>query len=85
MQIAVVLSDEQVDELDHLVPEQFSSRAEVVRTAVSSWLAERRATAVDQRYQAAYGEAPAEVDDIDSGRLERGEASPPVIWDDLDW
>lgn len=29
MQIAAVLPDEQVDELDHLVPEQFSSRAEV--------------------------------------------------------
>jgi len=74
-----------VDALDHLVPEQFSSRAEVVGTAVSAWLAERLATAVDQRYQAAYGESPAEVDHIDSGRLGTGEALSPVIWDDLDW
>lgn len=51
---------------------------------MASALAERRAT-VDQRYRAAHGEAPAEVDDIDSGRLEMGEPLSPGIWNDLEW
>lgn len=84
MQIAVVLPDEHVDELDHLVPEQFSSRAEVVRTAVAAWLAERRPTAIHERYQAAYVEIPVETDDTQrtSGK---GEPPSPEIWEDLDW
>ncbi len=85
MQIAIVIPDEQVDELDRLVPEQFSSRAEVVRTAVEAWLAERRTTAIDRRYQAAYDGSPSDVDDIDSGRMGKGEPLSPGIWDDLDW
>lgn len=84
MQIAVVLPDGDVDEIDRLVPEQFPSRAEVVRTAVAGWLAERRAAAIDHRYQSAYVETPSDVDHIDSGRLRSGEVSPGV-WDDLDW
>ncbi len=85
MQIAVVLPDEQVDELDRLVPGEFSSRAEAVRTAVAMWLAEHRALAVDQRYDAAYSERPAPADDVGSGRLRKGHEPPGGVWADLDW
>jgi Arc/MetJ-type ribon-helix-helix transcriptional regulator len=80
MQIAVVLEDEQVDELDRLVPEQFSSRAEAVRTAVAAWLESRRVAAIDAQYVAAYADKPPQLDDVDSGRV-----PPSGIWDDLDW
>lgn len=85
MQIAVVLEDEQVDELDRLVPEHFSSRAEVVRTAVAAWLDARRAAAVDARYVAAYATKPPHLDEIDSGRAGRCEAPASGLWDDLEW
>ncbi len=85
MQIAVVLSDEQVDELDRLVPGDFSSRAEVVRTAVAAWLDARRSAELDQRYVSAYDEKPPQLDDIDSGRVGRLEAPASGTWDDLDW
>lgn len=85
MQIAVVLEDEQVDELDRLVPGYFSSRAEVVRTAVAAWLDARRSAELDQRYVAAYDEKPPQLDDIDSGRVGRSEAPASGTWDDLDW
>ncbi len=85
MQIAVVLRDDQVEALDRLVPSEFSSRAEAVRTAVAAWIAERRATAIDDRYRAAYAENPSSVDDVDSGRLRKGQMPPAGVWDDLDW
>lgn len=85
MQIAVVLQDEQVAELDELVPHEFSSRAEAVRTAVASWLALRQARDVDRRYQEAYAAAPPPVDDIDSGRLQKGSSGVGDVWRDLDW
>lgn len=85
MQIAVVLPDEQVDELDRLVPGEFASRAEAVRTAVAALLAERRSAAVDERYAAGYDRHPVEVDDIDSGRLRSRREPPGGVWADLDW
>lgn len=85
MQIAVVLEDDQVDELDRLVPSDFSSRAEVVRTAVAAWLDARRSAALDERYVAAYDERPQQLDEIDSGRVGRPEVPGSGTWDDLDW
>ncbi len=85
MQIAVVIPDEQVDALDRLVPAEFSSRAEAVRTAVSALLTERRRSAADERYEAAYANQPAQVDDIDGGRQRRGQDRPGDVWADLDW
>lgn len=85
MQIAVVLPDEQVDELDRLVPGQFASRAEAVRVAVAAMLVARRAAAIDQRYEAAYAEKPPQVDNLDSGRVRKGQTSTLGVWDDLDW
>ena len=54
MQIAVVLPDEMVDDLDRLVPIQFRSRAEAVRHAVQRLLAAEHEAAVDRRYVEAY-------------------------------
>lgn len=82
MQIAVVVNDEQVDEMDRLVPGEFTSRAEVVRTALTVWLAERRAAEIDRLYQEAYEKLPPNDDGIDSGRLGRGKVE---AWRDLDW
>lgn len=84
MQIAIVLPDEQVDELDRLVPEQYPSRAEAVRTAVSGWLAERRAREVDETLIAGYALAPASIDDISSGAATAGGGEPPG-WENLEW
>ncbi len=84
MQIAVVLEDDQVEELDRLVPAEFPSRAAVVRAAIANWLNERRSTLIDDRYEAGYSTKPPEVDDIDSGRVRRGNPLP-AGWQDLDW
>jgi Arc/MetJ-type ribon-helix-helix transcriptional regulator len=83
MQIAVVLADELVEELDRLVPGRFRSRAEVVRYAVQQWLTSEHAAAIDRRYIEAYDAAPQSVDDIDSHRVQR--ASVPHGWADLEW
>lgn len=85
MQIAVVLDDEQVDRLDELVPREFASRAEAVRTAITAWLAQRQAHDVDRRYRQAYGAHPPKVDDIDSGRLHKRNSAASDVWRDLDW
>jgi len=84
MQIAIVLEDAQVEELDRLVPDEFPSRAAAVRAAVETWLGERRAASVDEKYVASYTATPPEVDDIDSGRLRKGDALP-AGWGDWAW
>lgn len=85
MQIAVVLTDEQVDALDRLVPATYASRAEAVRTAVAALLAEHRVAALDRQYAEGYARTPPDVDDIDSGRLRPGQAPAGRIWADLEW
>lgn len=82
MQIAISLPDEQVDDLDALVPGEFRSRAEVVRHAVNAWFATRRRQEIDVAYRTAYAEAPQADDEIDAGRA-TGRA--PTAWQDLDW
>jgi Arc/MetJ-type ribon-helix-helix transcriptional regulator len=82
MQIAIVLPDEQVDEIDRLVPSVYRSRAEVVRIAVAAWIADRRAREVDARYERAYLDVPQSSDDIDAGRATAGPCHP---WDELEW
>ena len=75
-----------MDELDRLVPTHFSSRAEVVRTAVAAWLEGRRAAALDERYVAAYADKPPNLDEIDSGRMGGpAQVSASSAWEDLDW
>ncbi|MDQ6909759.1 MAG: ribbon-helix-helix domain-containing protein [Actinomycetota bacterium] len=84
MQIAIVLEDEQVEELDRLVPETFPSRAAAVRTAVEAWLRERRAASIDAQYVERYPRVPQTVDEVDSGRVKQ--RSPlPAGWADLEW
>ncbi len=83
MQIAITLPDEVVDDLDHLVPDQFASRAEVVRAAVQAFLSHRRASAIDAAFRAGYDATPPKVDEIDIGRVTR--TSQPAAWDKLAW
>jgi metal-responsive CopG/Arc/MetJ family transcriptional regulator len=82
MQIAITIPDDELDELDRLVPHEFHSRAEAVRVAIRQLLAERRALAVDSQYVAGYSEHPQNADAIDSGR---GEPAQPHPWDELEW
>lgn len=82
MQIAITISDEDVDEIDRFVPSPFRSRAEVVRAAVAEWISTRRSRDIDERYRQAYADVPQGRDDIDSGRGRRGQAHP---WDELEW
>lgn len=84
MQIAIVLEDDQVEQLDGLVPEEFPSRAAAVRTAVETWLSQRRSARIDQQYEASYAASPPEADDIDSSRI-RKDSALPAGWEDLDW
>lgn len=83
MQIAVTIADETVDELDKFVPSKFRSRAEVVRHAVTQWLASERAAEIDRRYIQAYEQAPQSVDDIDHHRVRSSKV--PQGWADLEW
>ena len=83
MQIAVTIADEVVDELDNFVPDKFRSRAEVVRHAVTQWLASERSAEIDRRYIQAYDQAPQSVDDIDHHRVTLSKV--PQGWADLEW
>lgn len=83
MQIAVVVPDEIVDDLDQLVPSRFRSRAEVVRHALDFWLAHERSAAIDRAYRAAYDQSPQSVDEVDAARVDR--AGSPSGWEDLEW
>jgi Arc/MetJ-type ribon-helix-helix transcriptional regulator len=83
MQIAVVIPDETVDDIDQLVPSQFRSRAEVVRHAVDFWLAARRSADIDRRYTEAFDKADQSVDQIDAVRVETHRE--PASWADLEW
>jgi Arc/MetJ-type ribon-helix-helix transcriptional regulator len=83
MQIAVVVPDEMVDDIDQLVPSRFRSRAEVVRHALERWLAEERAAAADAAYARGYGAADQRTDDVDSHRVRSGHQ--PRSWADLEW
>lgn len=82
MQIAITIPDEVVDEIDRFVPSAYRSRAEVVRVAVTEWIAERRAREIDAHYRRAYADAPPDGDDIDGGR---GQPAAPHPWDSLEW
>ena len=84
MQIAVVIPDEMVEQLDRLVPGRFRSRAEAVRHALDDWLAAERIRQLDNRYADAYAHAPQSEDQIDSARLTAGRALPNG-WEDLTW
>ena len=81
MQIAVVLPDEQVSELDRLVPETFQSRAEAVRVAVDELLRERRAAAIDAAYERGYQAIPPTGEEQSWADQTR----PSRLWDDLEW
>ena len=81
MQIAVVLPDEMVDDLDRLVPIQFRSRAEAVRHAVQRLLAAEHEAAVDRRYVEAYKISPPGIDEIDAARAR----AIPKGWEELAW
>jgi len=84
MQIAVVVPDEIVEELDRFVPDRFRSRAEAVRHALDEWLAAERTREVDRRYAHAYARAPQSDDNIDAARVRSGR-SLPQGWADLEW
>jgi Arc/MetJ-type ribon-helix-helix transcriptional regulator len=83
MQIAVVIPDETVDDIDRLVPSQFRSRAEVVRHAIDYWLAAREGADIDRRYIEAYDTAGQSVDQIDAVRVDAHRE--PASWADLEW
>lgn len=57
-QVAFQLDNETLSEIDALVSAEFSSRAEVLRTAVSEMLARRREVKIDAKLAAGYGVAP---------------------------
>lgn len=84
MQIAITIPDDQVDDLDRLVPDEFNSRSEAVRVAVAEWLAERRAKAIDEQMVAGYTAFPQSVDGIDSGAAGPDGPEPPG-WENLEW
>lgn len=84
MLIAITVDDEQVEALDRLVPDQFRSRSEIVRTAIAAWLAERAAaSSIDRRYREAYIASPPSHDEVDGGRLRAGHPAP-AGWEELD-
>ena len=84
IQIAVVVPDEIVAELDRFVPLRFRSRAEAVRHALDEWLAAQRTIEVDRRYADAYALSPQSDDNIDAARVRSGR-SLPQGWADLEW
>ena len=81
MQIAITVPDEQVDEIDRLVPTVYRSRAEVVRLALDDFLRSQRRRIVDERYIAALDASPA---DESVPRLRVGDPTPPG-WDEIAW
>ncbi|MBI4883657.1 MAG: ribbon-helix-helix protein, CopG family [Actinobacteria bacterium] len=83
MQITITIPDEDVDEIDKLVPHSYRSRAEVVRVALADLLRARRRRLIDDQYLAALdadgvggGEAPAA---LRAGDLE------PSSWAQIPW
>ncbi len=81
MQIAVVIPDEVVGEIDKLVPSTYRSRAEVVRVALDDLLRDHRRQKIDERYLAALeaagsGDAP--------GALTAGDREP-AAWAGIPW
>ena len=81
MQIAITVPDEQVDEIDRLVPTLYRSRAEVVRLALDDFLRSQRRRIVDERYIAALDASTA---DDSVHRLRAGDPAP-TGWDDIAW
>lgn len=81
MQIAVMIPDEQVDEIDSLVPKMYRSRAEVVRVALDELLRVHRRQLIDDQYIAAL-EAAGGNDS--QGALRVGDPEP-VPWSDIPW
>lgn len=81
MQIAVTIPDDQIVELDRLVPDTFSSRAQAVRVAVDRLLRERTAAAVDAAYERGYEQCPPTSDE----RAWAEHTRPSRAWDDLEW
>lgn len=81
MQIAVVVPDDQVDEIDQLVPSRYRSRAEVVRVALDALLRTHRRQVIDDQYLAALDAVG--LDDK-SGGLRSGDAEP-AAWVDIPW
>jgi Arc/MetJ-type ribon-helix-helix transcriptional regulator len=81
MQIAVVVPDAQVLEIDRLIPSFYRSRAEVVRIALDDLLSMRRRLDIDQRYLAGLD---ATADDDAPIRLRPGDPEPSG-WAEIPW
>ena len=81
MQIAITVPDEQVDEIDNLVPALYRSRAEVVRVALDDLLRAHRRRVIDDQYLAALEAAGTEVA---AGSLRAGDPEP-AAWADIPW
>ncbi|MCE9623823.1 MAG: ribbon-helix-helix domain-containing protein [Actinomycetia bacterium] len=81
MQIAVVVPDEVVGEIDKLVPSPYRSRAEVVRVALDDLLRDHRRRLIDDQYLAAL---EATDGNVAVGALRAGDAEP-VAWADIPW
>ncbi len=81
-QVAFKLSDEELEQLDTAVPEEFPSRAAVLRAAVHEWLERRRQAQIDAALQAGYDAVP-EDHAMTAGLTQ---ASAQALADaDLDW
>lgn len=80
-QIAFQLDVASLAAIDALTPQEFTSRAEVLREAVHAWLARRRDEAIDAALATGYGLAPpgAEEETWAERSLEGLKAA------DLDW
>ena len=76
-----MIPNEQVDEMDKLVPNRYRSRAEVVRVALDELLRVHRRQLIDDQYIAAL-EAAGGNDD--QGALRTGDAEP-TAWGDIPW
>jgi metal-responsive CopG/Arc/MetJ family transcriptional regulator len=82
MQIAVTIPDDQVEELDRLIPSQFRSRAEIVRVALDDLLAAHRRRLIDQQYLEALDDAS--NDQAPPLQLRTGDVEPSA-WDSIPW
>lgn len=81
MQIAVTVPDDQVDEMDRLIPSMFRSRAEVVRVALDDLLATHRRQLIDEQYADALGATP---EHAVPHRLKPGDPEPGA-WASIPW
>lgn len=86
MQIAVIITDEKVDEIDDLVPSLFRSRAEVVRVAVDEFLRAHRRRVIDAQYLSGLeaGSGDSGPGDPGPGAVGAGDREPPG-WADIPW